>query len=259
MSLENIAKRFRWSRGKAERFISELETANQIVRQKNNVTTLFSIVNYDEYQSNDKADNKPNGKPSSKADGQQTVKQTDTNNNANNENNEENDKEDLKLLPETSSALPESVNADTPGIKKMAPTSSGVNAKPKKEKPPTPENVRLLRADIRNFFLEYYEKKINMKYYWQPKDAVALIEVVKKIEFQYPSGHIATDEEILNSFKHCISAINDRWILANLSMTIINSKANEIFNQIKNPNHGKLDHKQRAELAFIELKAKGLY
>jgi len=150
------------------------------------------------------------------------------------------------------------VNADTPTIKKTASTEI-VNAKPKKEKSDVPENVRLLRADIRNFFLEYYEKKINMKYYWTPKDAVALIEVVKKIEFQYPTGHNPTDQEILNSFKHCVTAINDRWILANLSMTIINSKSNEIFNQIKNPNHGKLDHKQRAELAFIELKAKGLY
>ena len=91
MSLENIAKRFRWSRGKAERFISELEKSNQIVRQKTNITTLFSIVNYNEYQSDSKADSNTNSKSNRKADGHQTVKQTDTNKNEKNDNNEKNE------------------------------------------------------------------------------------------------------------------------------------------------------------------------
>lgn len=92
MSLENIAKRFKWSRGKVERFISELEMSNQIVRQKGNVTTLLTVVNYDIYQEekneNSKANNNANSKQNSKANGQQTAKQTDTNKNDNNENNE---------------------------------------------------------------------------------------------------------------------------------------------------------------------------
>src|ERR1019366_2749179 len=47
-------------------------------------------------------------------------------------------KETTTVFAETSSALPEIVNADTPEIKKTASTEI-VNAKPKKEKPPTPE------------------------------------------------------------------------------------------------------------------------
>lgn len=82
--IESLSKRWKWSRGKVERFLKTLENENQIVRQKNNVTTLISIVNYIEYQVDDKA----NGKTNSKANGQQTVKQTDTNKNDNNENNE---------------------------------------------------------------------------------------------------------------------------------------------------------------------------
>jgi len=84
--LETLAKRWQWSRGKVERFISILESENTIVRQKNNVSTLISIVNYEQYQTDDK----PNRKPNSKANGQQTIKQTETNNNEENENNEKN-------------------------------------------------------------------------------------------------------------------------------------------------------------------------
>lgn len=63
--LDSLAKRWKWSRGKVERFILMLENDNQVIRQKTNVTTLISIVNYKEYQTDDK----PNDKPNSKANG----------------------------------------------------------------------------------------------------------------------------------------------------------------------------------------------
>jgi hypothetical protein len=65
--LDSLAKRWKWSRGKVERFILMLENDNQVVRQKTNVTTLISIVNYKEYQCDGKADSKPNRKPNNKA------------------------------------------------------------------------------------------------------------------------------------------------------------------------------------------------
>lgn len=67
--LDSLAKRWKWSRGKVERFILMLENDNQIVRQKTNVTTLISIVNYKEYQTDDKPNKKPSSKPSSKPNG----------------------------------------------------------------------------------------------------------------------------------------------------------------------------------------------
>lgn len=63
--LDSLAKRWKWSRGKVERFLNMLENDKQIIRQKTNVTTLISIVNYKEYQTDDK----PNKKPNSKANG----------------------------------------------------------------------------------------------------------------------------------------------------------------------------------------------
>jgi hypothetical protein len=74
-SEDTLAKRWGWSRGKVRRFLNELEKGQQIVQQKNNITTLLSIVNYDKYQQGGTANNT--------ADGQQT----DANKELNNENN----------------------------------------------------------------------------------------------------------------------------------------------------------------------------
>lgn len=57
-----LAKRWQWSRGKVQRFLDELENEHQIEQQKNAVTTLITITNYDAYQQN----------------GQETEQQTDS-------------------------------------------------------------------------------------------------------------------------------------------------------------------------------------
>lgn len=84
-----LADRWKWSRGKAMRFLNDLETVQQIVQQKNSVTSIITIVNYEEYQ---------NGEQQIV---QQTVQQTDsrqdnrqyTNKNDKNEENENNERE----------------------------------------------------------------------------------------------------------------------------------------------------------------------
>jgi len=81
--IESLAKRWKWSRGKVERFLNVLEIDKQVVRQKTNVTTLISICNYNIYQ----ARSNPNDNANSNSNEHQTVKQTDTN--KNNKNNKE--------------------------------------------------------------------------------------------------------------------------------------------------------------------------
>ena len=75
-SMKELAKRWKWSINKVSRYIEilESETVNQVKSQKNNVTTLISIVNYDRYQSNEFANELPNGN--------QANSQTETNKNA---------------------------------------------------------------------------------------------------------------------------------------------------------------------------------
>lgn len=56
-----LAERWKWSRGKVQRFLDDLQTGGQIRQQKNRLITLISIVNFDMYQQ----------------DGQQTEQQTE--------------------------------------------------------------------------------------------------------------------------------------------------------------------------------------
>ena len=51
VSSRNLGIRWQWSRGKVDRYLKELEKDCQIEPQKNNLTTILSIVNYDDYQS----------------------------------------------------------------------------------------------------------------------------------------------------------------------------------------------------------------
>lgn len=48
-SSEELAKRWRWSRGKVLRFLDGLTSREQIIQHPSNVTTCISIVNYDLY------------------------------------------------------------------------------------------------------------------------------------------------------------------------------------------------------------------
>lgn len=59
-----LAKRWQWSRGKVRRFLMDLQNSQQIDQQKNNVTTLISIINYDKYQHGEPA-NEPANEPAS--------------------------------------------------------------------------------------------------------------------------------------------------------------------------------------------------
>ena len=64
ISTKGFADRWGWSRGKVDRFLKQLENEHQIEHQKNNVTTLITILNYDDYNGTDtKTDTErtPNG------------------------------------------------------------------------------------------------------------------------------------------------------------------------------------------------------
>lgn len=92
ISLEEMATRWSWSKGKVIRFLNELETDGQIVTQKNNVTSCISIVNYEKYQTggnaNDNSDSNTNGYADDNANGTQTERKQVRNKNVKKGNNE---------------------------------------------------------------------------------------------------------------------------------------------------------------------------
>lgn len=64
-----LAERWKWSRGKVRRFLHYLEEQNmvEVVQQKNCVSTLITVVNYERYQSHDTANGQQKSKKEKKA------------------------------------------------------------------------------------------------------------------------------------------------------------------------------------------------
>jgi uncharacterized phage protein (TIGR02220 family) len=60
-SERKMAERWKWSRGKVRRFLKELEKDENIVPQKNNVTSLITITNYHEFQKHSTTSSTTNG------------------------------------------------------------------------------------------------------------------------------------------------------------------------------------------------------
>lgn len=76
-----LAERWKWSRNKVRRYLKHLETEQQIEQQKNSITSIITIVNYELYQGTEQQN------------GQQTEHQKDSRRNTNN-----NDKEKEEIL-----------------------------------------------------------------------------------------------------------------------------------------------------------------
>ena len=83
-SILTLSKRWKWSRGKATRFLKELQLDGQIILKTNTKNSMITICKYEEYQGRDTT----NDTPSSTTNGHQVVQQTDTNKNINNINND---------------------------------------------------------------------------------------------------------------------------------------------------------------------------
>lgn len=78
-----LAKKWRWSRNKVRRYLNWLQTIQQIEQQKNSVLSLYTVLNYNEYQGNDTTDDT--------TERQQTIQQKDINKNDKKEKNDKNE------------------------------------------------------------------------------------------------------------------------------------------------------------------------
>jgi len=56
-----LSDRWGWSRSKVRKFLNDLEKEQQIIQQKNNVTQIVTIVNYNQYQGKKTTDDTPKG------------------------------------------------------------------------------------------------------------------------------------------------------------------------------------------------------
>lgn len=89
-SQNELAKRWKWSRGKLFRFVSELQKTDMImIPQKTNVSSLIQIVNYEKYNSS-----VPQTEPQTEP---QTDRKQDTNKNVKKEKNKNSSSDALRL------------------------------------------------------------------------------------------------------------------------------------------------------------------
>lgn len=90
----------------------------------------------------------------------------------------------------------------------------------------------------RLFFESAYEQKKGVKYYYAAKDASALKQILGKIKFLMPPEEQNDEQKLEDNFQAFINTIlftnqlHNTWIIDNLSLSLINSKFNEIYSQL---------------------------
>lgn len=88
-----LAKRWQWSRNKVRRYLKELEKDGDVKQQNNEVTTIITILKYNDWQGDDIANKTTNDTANDTTEGQQKDSRRYTYNNDKNDNNEKNLKE----------------------------------------------------------------------------------------------------------------------------------------------------------------------
>lgn len=88
-----LSKQWKWSRNKVRRFLKNLENDDMIKVKSGHLTTVITICKYNDFQSNDTANDTAKGQQSE----QQKDNTRNTNNNVNNENNENNQLDQSKI------------------------------------------------------------------------------------------------------------------------------------------------------------------
>ena len=91
-----------------------------------------------------------------------------------------------------------------------------------------------INSKARFLFEDYFRATFSNEYYWTPKDAGAMSQLLKKINFSREQKRMSTDDDsMIKALKAFLESIKDTWILEHFSVAIINSKYNEIVASAK--------------------------
>ena len=83
-------------------------------------------------------------------------------------------------------------------------------------------------------FDEYYQQQTKEPYVFDGKAVKSMSLLLGKIIKKHELKNLPTDDmSILASLKQFLKVINDKWILENLSIAIVNSKFNELYVKAK--------------------------
>lgn len=97
-----------------------------------------------------------------------------------------------------------------------------------------------INSKARLLFEEHFKETFSDSYYWTPKDAGAMRQLLQKITFSRTEKGMPTDDDsVISALGALLSSIREGWIFQNFSVTNINSKYNEIVAQAKMKTHPK--------------------
>lgn len=126
----------------------------------------------------------------------------------------------------------------TDGQKKSLKKPIEGDAKKEKEKLRKKKSPSIV-TECRRHWEEHYKQSKGVEYYYTAKDAAAVKQILDKIRFCMPEAERDHEDIVLANFKAFANAIFyggriDGWLRDNLSLSIINSKFNEIHNLLRN-------------------------
>lgn len=247
-----LADRWKWSRGKVERFLSYLVSDKRVNIQKNNVISCISILNYEKYQQNGSTNESAN----------------ETTNGSTNEHLIRRTKEDKGIIKAVSQNCDDgfgkeqmdlllNMQAQLAELKERLDAQEKPAEKKSKKKPVNP----LITKGRELFESRYADLFEGGVYYWQAKDAAAMDALTKKIiHSRQQRGMSIGEDDVLKALTAFLNSITDPWLLKNFSVTSINGKYNEIVAQAKaNLSNGKdrtehQDKRRSAEVTAADAK-----
>ena len=248
-SLSTLSKEVGLTTMQVRTSLSKLETTQKITNKATKRYRIISICNFDSYQVSEGEDNKVSNK--------QITKQQQTNNKANNKQNNK-----ATIFVEGSNTI--DCNADEKGDNKVNNKVSnkqnnkdGKEEKKKENLSPTPPIKEInkrrntpngglptttssaLNGGARKVFESFFNKTYGSAYYWSAKDAGHMTKLLKKIQFARNSRGLPIDDDsTLKALGLFLESIKDDWILQNFTVSVINSKYNEIVSQARQIGHG---------------------
>ena len=127
-----------------------------------------------------------------------------------------------------------STDVDVPIVETSAGKKKNLSLKKEKK-----EKKYTITHRCRLVFEQQYLQKKGEEYYYTPKDAQAIKQLLDKIKSKMPDEEKDNEESLETNFTAFIQAILnsgkvEKWVLDNLSLPVINSKFNEIYAQLKN-------------------------
>ena len=127
-------------------------------------------------------------------------------------------------------------------------TQSKVKVKRKKNNTPTPpkggrrgkkSEPKEINSKARFLFEQHFKNTFSNDYYWTPKDAGNMSNLINKLTFlRKQKGMSVDDESVLYALRVFLSSIKDGWVFEHFSVANINSQFNEIVAKAQMKNVG---------------------